>query len=126
MTRAVLLRGDPQEARQPIAAVLSAEDNLNATLDRLANTAKIDVASFMRGRTLVEAAAALEDAAIDSDGLFAFAGFAAALQDVSAHGIMPLVEERLQAGSLSGMERKLRRSPSGSWQRRSTRSWATN
>ncbi len=103
VTRAVLLRGDPQEARQPIAAVLSAEAKLNATLDRLSNTAKIDVASFMRGRTLVEAAAALENAAIDSDGLFAFAGFAAALQDVSAHGIMPLVEERLQAGSLSGM-----------------------
>ena len=101
LTRAVLLRGDPREAWQPIAAVLSARDKLTATLDRLANTAKIDVASFMRGRSSVEAAAALEKAAIDGDGLFAFAGFASALQDVSAHGIMPLVDERLHAGSLA-------------------------
>jgi very-short-patch-repair endonuclease len=103
LTRAVLLRGDPREARQPIAAVLSASGKLTATLDRLANTAKIDVASFMCGRSSVEAAAALEKAAIDSEGLFAFAGFASALQDVSAHGIMPLVDERLHAGSFAGM-----------------------
>jgi len=103
LTRTVLLRGDPQEARRSIAAVLSAEGKLTATLDRLANTAKIDLTSFMCDRTLVEAGAALEKAAIDSSGLFAFAGFASALQDVSAHGIMPLVEERLERGSLAGM-----------------------
>ncbi len=103
LTRAVLLRGDPQDALRSIAAVLSAEGKLTATLDRLANTAKINVASFTRDRTLVEAAAALEKAAIDSDGLFAFADFASALQDVSAQGITPLVEERLRTGSLTGI-----------------------
>jgi very-short-patch-repair endonuclease len=101
LTRAVLLRGDPQEARPFIAAVLSSEGNLTATLNSLADSAKIDVASFMRGRTLVEAAAKLEKAANDREGLFAFAGFASALQDVLAHGIMPLIEDRLRAGSLT-------------------------
>ena len=103
LTRAVLLRGDAQEACQSIAAVVSAEDKIAATLDRLAKIAKINVTSFMRDRTLKEASAALEKAANDSQGLFAFAGFASALQDVSAQGIMPLVEERLRTGSLAGI-----------------------
>jgi very-short-patch-repair endonuclease len=107
LTRAVLLRGDPLDARECITKALLAEGKLTTTLDRLANTGKIDVRLFTRGRTLIDAAAALEGAAIDSDGLFAFATFASALEDVAAHGIMPLVEERLQAGSLSGVGAQL-------------------
>lgn len=103
LARTTLLRGDPMAICRSIEMALPAEAKLTATLLRLADVAKIDTASFMRGKTFGEAAEALERASSDSDGLFAFATFASALLDAAPHGIMPLVEERLRAGSLEGI-----------------------
>ena len=126
LTRAVLLRGDPQEARRSIAAVLSAEGNLAATLDRLADTAKIDTASSMRGRTLVEAAAALEKAAIDGDGLFAFRTLCPPSRTFRPMALCRLSRRGSRQARLPAWELRLRRSPSDNWQRRSMRTSATN
>ena len=102
LVRTILLRGDPMEACRSIDMVLSTDASLTATLDRLTDVAKIDLSSFVRGRTLLETAEALERASSDSEGLFAFATFASVLLDATPHGIMPLVKERLQTGSLMG------------------------
>ena len=100
--QAVLRSGDPEEAGEAIATALAADAKVQETLTRLGDIAKIDAASFMQGRTLVEAAGVLEAASGDSDGLFAFATFATAIQDAGPHGIMPLLEERLGNGGLAG------------------------
>lgn len=101
LLRTVLLRGDPELARQAIAAVLSAESRFSAALAQLTAVARIDASSFLQGRTLDEAAVALQKASVDHEGLFAYAALATALQDAVPHGIMPLVEDRLRSGSLA-------------------------
>jgi transcription elongation GreA/GreB family factor/very-short-patch-repair endonuclease len=100
---AILSRGDPIEAFQSIDVVLSTEIKLRASLARLADVAKIDPACFMSGRTLSEAADALESASSDGRGLFAFAAFTTALQEAKPLGIEPLVQERLRTGPLIGL-----------------------
>jgi transcription elongation GreA/GreB family factor len=101
--QAILSLGDPIEASRSIDVVLSADLKLRASLDRLADVAKIDPACFMSGRTLSEAANVLGKASSDGDGLFAFATFATALLDAEPQGIVPLVQERLCTGSLIGL-----------------------
>jgi len=100
---AVLSRGDPIRARDSIDLVFSAEMKLRASLVRLGDVAKIDPACFVSGKTLLEAASALENASSDSEGLFAFAALSTALLDAVRLGITPLVEEGLRAGSLTGL-----------------------
>ena len=103
MVQRVLGAGSPIHAGEIIAAVLSAEANLSVTLARMSDVAKINPSAFMEGRSLAQAAELLAKAAGDSEGLFAFAGFAGALQDAGPQGIMPLVEERTRGGSLQGL-----------------------
>lgn len=100
--RAILSCSDPLRASEAFGVVLTSEAKFTALLDRLSDAAKVDAASFVRGRTLREAADRLSEASSDGEGLFAHATFANALLDATPHGIMPLVEERLRAGSLSG------------------------
>lgn len=73
------------------------------TLTKLADVAKIEVHAFTRGRGLPEVASALEQASLDGNGLFAFAAFATALTDAGPEGLMPLVQEKLERGSLEGL-----------------------
>ncbi|MGD0421085.1 MAG: DUF4011 domain-containing protein [Xanthobacteraceae bacterium] len=101
--QAVLLQGDPRHASNDVTAVLSAEEKFEATLSRLSDIAKIDTDSFTRSRPLVDAVVALDNAAKDAEGLFAFARLATVIQDAIPHGIMALVEERLRGGSLSSL-----------------------
>ena len=100
--QAILFRGDPLRAQEAIKAALALDCQLNETLTRLSDVAKIDAASLVEGRSLREAAEAFDNASMDSDGLFAFATFASTLQDARPHGIMPLAEERLRGNSLIG------------------------
>jgi very-short-patch-repair endonuclease len=101
--RAVLRSGDPEEARDAITIALAANAKLQEALARLSDIAKIDATSFIQDKTLVETASVLEEASGDSEGLFAFATFATAIQDAGPHGIMPLLEERLGNGGLAGL-----------------------
>jgi transcription elongation GreA/GreB family factor len=103
LVRMVLSRGDPMEVCRSIEVAQIAEEKLRATLIRLADIAKIDAESFMRGKTLPEAAEALEKASSDGEGLFAFATFASSVLEAAPHGIMPLIDERLGAGLLAGL-----------------------
>ena len=103
LVRTVLRSGDPQEAEESILIVLSANAKFQETLNRLGSVARMDATTFMRGETLVEVADLLEKASGDNEGLFAFATFATAVEGADPQGVMPLVEERIRSGSLSGL-----------------------
>jgi very-short-patch-repair endonuclease len=105
--RTVLARGNPQDAAQHVAVVLAAETAFKATLSRLSEVAKVEPALFTRGKSLKDAAAEAKIASEDGDGLFAYSTFSTALQEAGPSGILPLVEERLLSGSLSGLGAQL-------------------
>lgn len=101
---AVLSRCRPAAARALLSNVLATSRDVDGTLMRLADVAKIDTSVFTKGRLVPDASASLALAASDPEGLFAHATFATALLDAQTHGVMPLVEERLgTANSLDGL-----------------------
>jgi hypothetical protein len=96
------------EARDRIGGVLSAEKLANELLSRVATTAKIDACHFKQGSSCKQIAQRLDDAAHDSDGLFSHALFATALDEVRPHGLLPLVNERLDKDAhLQGLAEQL-------------------
>ncbi|WP_080654903.1 DUF4011 domain-containing protein [Bradyrhizobium japonicum] len=101
--RSILDQGEPAEVSRAIGVALSADDKLTGTLSKLGEVAKIEVHALTRGRSLSELAAVLEQASLDGDGLFAFAAFETALVDAGPEGLMPLIQERLEQGSLGGL-----------------------
>jgi hypothetical protein len=92
----VLSADRASEARDRIGEVLSAEMHAKELLSRVVSVAKIDVAHFAKGSSYREIATQLADAAQDQDGLFSHALFATILDQVRPHGLLPLIEDRLQ------------------------------
>jgi hypothetical protein len=100
----ILQHADANDVIAAIQPVLKAEDDAQSTLAQLTDLSKTDIHAFFDGVAPREAANKFEEAAADSDGLFAHAKFFSALHEVLPHGILPLVEERLGVDhSLDGL-----------------------
>jgi len=92
------------QAQECVEEVIRAEQSAKESLIRLSETAKVDSEHFTAGRSLREAAAALNEAAEDADGLFAHAFFATVVDEARPLGLLPLVEERSKGnGVLDGL-----------------------
>jgi very-short-patch-repair endonuclease len=87
---------DLDEAKRRVEAVLSAEHRFGLTMNELSGSAKVDVAHFQSKEGLDDVAFELELASEDADGLFAHGNLRTALTEVEAHGILPLIQERMR------------------------------
>lgn len=104
----IFAKGSLAKARQAIAEVLAAEDQLRLALSRLRDVAKIDTDAFLSDRTSLEAVGVLNAAAEDHSGLFAHSSLRAAVQDLDPYGFGPLLQERLlTSGRLEGLGQQI-------------------
>ena len=100
----IMRRADAKDVIAAIRPALNAEEGVQPILAQLADLSRTNIQSFIDGVAPRDAANKLEEAALDPDGLFAHATFASALHEVRPHGMLPLVEERLEfERSLDGL-----------------------
>lgn len=100
----ILETADVGSAVLAIRSVIESDESAQAKLTELSDRSRTNVRSLIENLALPDAAKMLEEAASDSDGLFAHAIFASTLSDMHPHGVLPLVEERLRAGpTLDGL-----------------------
>jgi RecA/RadA recombinase len=95
---AILRSGDPKIAARQIESVVRAQTQVDTLLDSLSQSARIDTECFTGGRDEIASAAAFEAASQDAEGLFAHAGLATALAELSDTGTEPLVTHCLASG----------------------------
>jgi hypothetical protein len=100
---AVLRGGRPAEAANQIEHVLRTKAQTGMLLGSLSAAARIDISVFTEERDEIGAAAALEAAAQDAEGLFAHAALATALLELKETGTYPLVVHCMAGGVPAGL-----------------------
>jgi predicted methyltransferase len=84
--------------------VLHRQEGYSKTLTTLNQLAKMNFPEFFGSAALMEAADEFDRAALDPEGLLAHATLRDVLNEVEPHGVMALVQHRMQAGrSLEGL-----------------------
>ncbi len=100
---AVLRAGRIVDAADQIDRVLETKAQTETLLKRIATLARIEETAFTGGRDELGAAAALEAAGQDTEGLFAHAEFANVLVDLKEAGLHPLLTHHVASGTLSNL-----------------------